>query len=78
MSRVTDPCVDRHGTPIRAGDRVIVECTVVAVRDADCCVHLQVRAHERRAVSLTIDYFSAYSHQVERRPDPITRTDRWA
>jgi hypothetical protein len=72
------PCVDRHGVALRVGDRVTVACTVTAIREADCCVHLQLRASERRAVVLAIDYFTAYADQIEKQPEPPERTDRWA
>jgi hypothetical protein len=75
---MTGRCVDRHGVALRVGDRVSVDCTITAIRHTDCFVHLQIRANERRAVAVPIDYFDAFADQVVKLPEPIGRTDRWA
>jgi hypothetical protein len=70
-------CVDRHGVALRVGDRVSVDCTITAIDETICFVHMRIRANERRAVAVPIDYFDAYADQVEKKPEPIGRTDRW-
>jgi len=76
MSRAR--CVDRHGVALRLGDRVTVDCTISAIDEATCFVQVRIRANERRAVAVPIDYFNAYADQVVKLPEPIGRTDRWA
>jgi acyl-CoA thioesterase FadM len=75
---MTGPCKDRHGVALRLGDRISVDATITAIDETHCYLQLRIRANERRAVAVTIDFFNAYSDQVVKLPEPIGRTDRWA